>query len=278
MSVDRELTWHVEPDDLHAYQRGEVNGVSADSIEAHLIRCAPCRATLAGGSSTERRDLRWEAIAAEIDRPTRWYRSSAWVRLALGTPLLAMAGLGLAIASLAIPLLIGLVDSRAAVTGYLASAPIAPILGVLIAYRAAADPAGQLALASPMHTFNVVVMRTTVLLAVVLPAGLLTAALMPARATLLLGWFLPTVAGCAIVLAAGTRFDPLWLACTLAAGWATLVWAGLSEDRVGPVADALRDLQINGVAVQSASLLVTIAALGFFTVRRDDIDYGGVRT
>jgi hypothetical protein len=278
MTVDHELTWHVEPDDLHAYRRGQVRGVSADSIEAHLIRCSTCREVLADGAPTGRRDLRWAAITTEIDRPTRWNRSSAWVRLAVGTPQLALAGLSLAAASLVVPLLIGLVDSRAAVTAYLAGAPVAPMLGVLLAYRAAADPAGQLALASPMHTFRVVVMRTTVLLAAVLPAGLLAAVLLPADAALLLGWFLPTLAGCALVLAAGTRFDPLWLACSLAVGWATLVWAGMSDDRVRPVADALRDLQVNGVAVQSTSLVVTLAAVGLLTLRRDQIDYGGVRT
>lgn len=278
MSVERELTWHVEPDDLHAYRRGEVHGVSADSIEAHLIRCASCRATLATESSSERRDLRWEAITQEIDRPTRWNRSSTWVRLALGTPQLAMAGLSLALVSLAVPLLIGFVDSRAGITVYFAIAPVAPLLGVLLAYRAAADPAGQLALASPMHTFGVVVMRTTVLLAAVLPAGVLAAVLLPARATLLLGWFLPTLAGCAIVLAAGTRFDPIWLATSLMAGWVLMVWAGLSDDRLLSMTDSLQGLQVNGPAAQMSSLLVTLLAAAFFALRRDDIDYGGVHT
>lgn len=276
MSVHGELTWHVDPDDLRAYGRGQVHGVSADSIEAHLIRCAPCRSALATDTPSARRDLRWEAIADVIDRPTRWNRSATWVRLAVGTPQLALAGLALAASSLAIPLLVGLIDSRAAVTVYFALAPVAPLLGVLLAYRAAADPAGQLAQASPLHTFTVVVMRTAVLLGAVLPAGLLTALILPGRTTLLMGWLLPSLAGCAVVLAVGTRWDPIWLAGTLVAGWAGLVWIGMSHDRLQPLTRALQDLPANDATVQASSLVVTLVAVGWFTMRRDDIDYGGV--
>jgi hypothetical protein len=278
MSVHGELTWHVDREDLDAYGRGQVHGISADSIEAHLLRCDRCRATLATSSPSPRRELRWEAISYEIDRPTRWNRSSTWVRLAVGTPQLALAGLALAIASICVPLLVGLVDSRAAVTIYLALAPVAPILGVLLAYRAAADPAGQLAQASPLHTFTVVVMRTAVLLGAVLPAGLLTAVLLPGSTTVLLSWFLPTLAGCSLVLAAGTRFDPIWLAGSLATGWAALVWSGMSHERFQPVAEAVKSLQVGDVAVQGTSLAVTLVAIAWFTSQRDHIDYGGVHS
>lgn len=278
MSVHRELTWHVDTDDLRAYGRGEVHGVSADSIEAHLIRCASCRAALAANSPSERRDLRWEAITDVIDRPTRWNRSSAWVRLALGTPQLALAGLALALASLVVPLAIDLIDTRGAVTAYLALAPAAPILGVVLAYRAAADPAGPMAAATPMHTFTVVVMRTTVLLTVVLPAAVLTAALLPGRTVLLLGWFLPTLAGCALVLAVGTRFDPVWTAGVLAAGWALVVWSGMSRERLLPVADALAGLDVNQAVVQGVSAAITLVATAYFTAHRDDLAYGGIRS
>lgn len=282
MSLHGDLTWHVDPVDLRAYRRGEVGGVSADSIEAHLLRCGGCRATLATGADPAtgegagERDPRWEAIAAAIDRPTGWNRSTAWVRLALGTPQLALAGASLALVSLAVPLLVGLLDTRAAVTGYLALAPMAPIVGVLLAYRAAADPAGQIAAATPMHAFRIVLMRTAVVLAAVLPAGALTAVLLPGRTVLLLGWFLPALAGCALVLAVGTRFDPVWVAGGLASTWAVVVWSAMSRNRLLPLADALGALHVNQAAVQGVAVAVAVAAVAYLTRHGDELAYGGV--
>ena len=40
--------WHVTPDDLGAYVNGRVHGVSADSIEAHLLHCDRCPRRPAG--------------------------------------------------------------------------------------------------------------------------------------------------------------------------------------------------------------------------------------
>lgn len=276
MNVHGEPTWHVDADDLLAYRRGEIGGVSADSIEAHLLRCGSCRATLTGGASSERRELRWAAIADTIDRPTRWNRSTTWVRLSLGTPQLALAGLVLAVTSLFVPLGIGLLDTRAAVICYFALAPAAPIAGVLLAYRAAADPAGELAAATPLHTLTVVVMRAAVLLGAVLPAGILTGALLPGHTTYLLGWFLPGLAACAVILAAGTHFDPRWVAGSLATGWAALVWTGFSRRRFLPVTEVLPELAVNHTVVQAVSAAVAVAAIAYFTSRRDDLAYGGV--
>ena len=83
--------WHVTTTDLRAYVAGDVHGVSADSIEAHLLRCDRCRATLAANAPTIDRDRRWEAITAEVDQPGRWARNATWFRVALGTPHLAAA-------------------------------------------------------------------------------------------------------------------------------------------------------------------------------------------
>ena len=73
--------WHVAPNDLGEYVAGRIHGVSADSIEAHLLRCDRCRANLTATAQRDERDLRWEAIVLEIDRPGRWARAllgSAW--------------------------------------------------------------------------------------------------------------------------------------------------------------------------------------------------------
>ena len=69
-------TWHANPTDLAAYAAGEGDPLLAASVETHLLRCADCRAVLAGtladrhpgtpGPETERR---WADLTAVVDRP-----------------------------------------------------------------------------------------------------------------------------------------------------------------------------------------------------------------
>lgn len=278
MSAERPSTtgWHVAASDLADYRDGRVHGVSADSIEAHLLRCDSCRQTLASSGDARQvaqRDTRWQAITDVIDQPSRWHRSSSWVRLALGTPQLAIAALVLAVLFLAAPVLASVGDTRAAVTWFVALAPALPVAGALLAYGVAADPAGALVGATPMHSFRVVVIRTTVLLGLLLPAGVLASLLMPVRASLLLGWFLPALSFCAVVLAVGARRDPRPVAAVLAVGWAVTVVAGLSRLRRIPITDALEQASVNRPAVQIGATIVMFVALGVFTAHRDDVTY-----
>ena len=60
-----------------------------------------------------------------------------------------------------------------------------------------------------------------------LPIGLLTSVLLPVPTSMLLGWLLPGLALCAVVLAAGTRFDPAKVGAALVIGWAAFVMTGL---------------------------------------------------
>jgi hypothetical protein len=265
--------WHVAPDDLRSYVAGRVHGVSADSIEAHLLRCDRCRATLTDTASRDVRDLRWEAIALEIDQPGRWARSATWFRVAVGTPHLAMAAAVLAAIFIAVPLIASLANERTTVTWFVALAPAVPIAAAVVAYATAADPAGNTGAATPLHSFRLVVLRTAILLAVVLPIGLLASVLLPVPTALVLGWFLPAVAVCALVLAIGTRYDPMWVAGSLAAGWAAFVLGGFARMRQVPLTDALEQLSVNQPVVQIGSAIVTAAAGVWFVVRRGDVTY-----
>jgi hypothetical protein len=265
--------WHVPLDDLGAYVAGRVHGVSADSIEAHLLRCDRCRTALTATTQPDARELRWEAIALEIDRPGRWGRSATWFRIALGTPDLALTGIGLAALFIAAPLIASLINERATVTWFVALAPAVPIAAALIAYATATDPAGATGAATPLHSFRLVVLRTAMLLAAVLPVGLLASVLLPVPTALVLGWFLPAVAVCALVLAVGTRYNPMWVAGLLAAGWAALVLGGFARMRQLPLTDALEQLSVNQPAVQIVSAVVAGAAGAWFFVCRGDVTY-----
>jgi len=262
--------WHVAPDDLGAFVTGRVHGVSADSIEAHLLRCDRCRATLRDVAVREERDRLWEAISLEVDQPGRWAHRATWFRVAVGTPHLAMAGAVLAVIFIAVPLLASLVSERATVTWFVAFAPAVPIAAAVIAYATAADPAGNTGAATPLHSFRLVALRTAILLAAVLPIGLLASVLLPVPTSLVLGWFLPAVAVCAIVLAVGSRYDPRWVAGSLAVGWAAAVLGGFARLRELPLTEALEQLSVNQPVVQIGSVIVAVAAGALFIVCRGD--------
>lgn len=271
-----ETNWHATEEVLATYRAGDLHGAAADSVEAHLLVCADCRAVLAAvpaPSSATAVDAGWERIAAAIDRPCRWSRSRTWVRLAVGTPQLATAAAGLALAFLALPLLVSAVDGRLAVTWYLALAPAAPLAGTLAAYRAVADPVGALAQATPLHSFRIVVMRVSVLLGALLPAGTAAAVVLPGPARLLLAWVLPGLAASATVLAVGARRDPLLVGVGLCAAWAVAVGGELHRHRMAPLADALADLPVTSWSVQLASAAIALLAAAYVARHRDDLAY-----
>jgi hypothetical protein len=265
--------WHVATADLRAYVAGDVQGVSADSIEAHLLRCDRCRAALTANARTPERDRRWEAITAKVDHAGRWSRSATWFRVALGTPHLVTTASVLAALFIAVPLLASTISQRASVAWFMALAPAVPIAAAVIAYATATDPAGNSGIATPLHSFRLVVLRTGILLAALLPVGLLTSVLLPVPTSLMLGWFLPATAACAIVLALGTRYDPRWAAGLLAVGWAAVVLGGFARLRDLPLTDALEQLSVNQPGVQIVSAFIACAATAWFSVRRDEVTY-----
>lgn len=274
MSTQHTGGWHAAPDDLQAYRQGHLRGAVADSIEAHLLRCPDCRATLASSAPAEEQAARWERLAVAIDRPSRWSRRSAWLRLAAGTPELATAAISLAVAFAVIPLVAAAVDPRPATAWFLALAPTLPVAGTVLAYRAVADPVGALAEATPLHSFRIVLMRVAVLLGALLPAGVVASLLLPGSAVHLLGWVLPALAGSTLVLAVGTRHDPIWMATALCGTWAVSVAVGMDRRRLEPLGDALDGLVVNTVAVQVAAVAVAAVAALHLSRHRDELAYG----
>ena len=63
------MNWHVHDDTLDAYTSGRIDDASALSVEAHVLSCAACRHTLAGGVDPVRRDRIWNEIEDAIDAP-----------------------------------------------------------------------------------------------------------------------------------------------------------------------------------------------------------------
>jgi hypothetical protein len=261
--------WHVLPRDLEVYRDHTAEPLLADSIEAHLLRCAECRLALAttphpaaDADSTRR----WAAVSAGVDSGT----TSPMLRLGVSTgPLL----LSLAVAVLllvAIPLAVAVSAGAERVPAVLlAGAPLAPMLAVALAYRREADPAGELGLAVALAGIRLIVRRALVVSVLCGPIGVGAALAFGLPVGVALAWLLPGTALSALVLLAGTgRLDPAAIAAAAGGAWAigvTLAARRGSPDRVVDV--------VAGAPVQLTSLLVAVLALALTVARRDRVAY-----
>jgi hypothetical protein len=267
--------WHVATPQLAAFRDGSIGNMHAASVEAHLISSARCRQALAADADTsepERQHRMWARITDEVDRPGKHARfDSVWARSTFASPPLAGAALVALLVTLAVPLLADAMSPRAGVAALLAFAPLAPLLGVVAAFRPSSDPAGEITLATPVATMRLVLLRTLVVAIASIPVGLLAAVLLPVRTSLLLGWMLPGVALCAVTLAVGTRVEVGRLAVSLALGWGVLVSMLARDMHRGSITAALSDWVVNQPAAQITFALVALAAGLVLAARRDDL-------
>jgi hypothetical protein len=230
---------HVPSGLLERYVAGAA-GLGADvvwAVEVHLEGCAGCRDRLAeavarGSPATTLLLERVRGgLVAEVARSPRmparrrWLpgRPSGWARW-WATPALPPR-LGMTV--LVVLAAVGLDLADAAATGRYPSlvlllAPVAPLLGVAAAWSRGLDPAHELVVASPRAGLELVLRRTVVILAVVIPALGVAGWLVgtsPAR------WLLPCLAFTAGALALGEVVGLHRAATGLALGWAAVVVA-----------------------------------------------------
>jgi len=221
---------HVPAELLDRYAAADA-GLGADrawAVEAHLESCAPCRHRL--GEAVQRRGPQTAALVERV-------RTGLATELARSSPALAPRGrlrraraarwatptllpwLGMTVLVVLTAVVFDLTAKAAG--GRLPSlvlllAPVAPLLGVAVAWTHGRDPAYELVTATPRAGLYLVFRRTAAVLAVVLPvlaaAGWVVGA-SPAR------WLLPSLAFTVGALALGSV-----IGLPRAAGGLALVW------------------------------------------------------
>lgn len=269
-------TWHVPDDLLAAFHDGAIGAVDAASVEAHLISCDRCRHAVAGLRATRpdasaRADAGWARVADRIDRPSRRMAgTSPWAMVTLGTPALRLAAAVAVVLVAAVPLALEAVSTRLAVAAYVLLAPLVPLGGVLAAFRPAVDPAGEMGLASPLATLRLVLVRALVVAGAAVPLGIVVAFVLPAPATLLLGWLLPGIALALSALALGRRAPVEQVVAGLSLLWAAAAATVLVAMRTGSVEAALDAWVVNQPAAQVTSAVVAVIAAAAAIRRRDD--------
>lgn len=274
--------WHAGEEELAAYEGGTAHRALSASIEAHLLRCARCRAALAERTSASETDRAWARLADHVDRPsTSWLgrlTGGHWfARSLVATPALLQAAVAAVVLVGLLPLATSMAAGEAGVVALMVLAPLAPMAAVAIAFRNRIDPAGEISLAAPSAGLRLVTLRALFVSLVALPLAFVVLIVVDtwiADVPMSLGaaWCLPGLALAAVVLLAGTtRVDPVQVAAALSAAWATGVVGTVTADRsIRP--ELFVDL-IAGPAAQTTALAVALAAIALTVVRRDAVTY-----
>ena len=278
-------SWHVDPATSAGYRGGSLTDAAAASVEAHLLRCAGCRAALvadAPAAARRRHDRSWAALATALDdepatvaeRVLGRVLPSHVVRLLAAAPALRrawwVAGTGLLVFALAVSFL---GDGATGTAVFVVTAPLLPLAGVALAYATVDDLAGEVAGTTPFSRFRLLLLRTAAVAAVTLPvAGLLAWALPVGNRPAGL-WLAPALALCALTLALSARRDPRRVAAVLTALWLAGSWNALLPVRAPlAVTEVLERSLAFRPPGQVALLCVAIVALAVAVTRRTDFE------
>ena len=224
-------TWHAPAELLARYATAPeaLDNVTASSIEAHIIDCESCRRTLAAAVGPATTVASWNAIADEIDRPRAsivervlaGFFPDAMARVVAATPALQLSWL--AVVAGVIAAVVAVSRSTGDLTPFLAFAPLVPLAGVAMSFGSTPDPAGEAAVATPLHGSGLVVRRTIVVLASSLVVLLPGSAALPGLEWRSVGWILPSIGLSLVALALSTWFAPLTAMVTAAVAWEVAV-------------------------------------------------------
>jgi len=188
--------WHLDDETLRRYVERIDSVAEGASVEQHVVTCERCRARVNTAAVAVDRavvdlDAVWDRTrdAVEIPRPSVFERLLSAVGLpAHEARLVAVAsafrgvwliGVAAVIAFAALAAKIGDTDE---VWFFLAVAPAAPCLLVAVSYDRRWDPALEPEVVTPYPALRLVLLRTTAVLALALPAVLLLGLVVPARA------------------------------------------------------------------------------------------------
>lgn len=270
-------TWHAAPEVLTQFAAAPalLDDVTASSIEAHLLGCDQCRRGVAQAAAASAPDdavaLRsWDGIADRIDRPRPslaervlgWILPSDVARLVAATAALRVSWLAAVTAVVAAVVVVA--RQAGSEAPLLALAPLVPLAGIAASFGPAADPAGEAALATPLHGAGLILRRAAAVLLtslVVLLAGTLA---LPGLELADLAWVLPALGLTLAALALSTWVAPYPATSVAGAAWVAAVYLVTALDRPQQLAEG----PLFGPASQLAFAALAVLAAGAIRARR----------
>ncbi len=268
-------TWHPEEGQLQAYVDSRPGGLSAASIEAHLIACRTCRSVLRDAVPAPR----LAAVLAEVEdrvdlleRP--WLErllgrcgvTEPDARALLAAPNVRLAWWGAVLAAVVLALLVSQRD-RQPEGLFLLLAPLLPVVSTAAAYAPGLDRARAIVAATPYPTSRLLLARSLAVGGTALIGSVVAALALPQHDLIGLAWMLPSLALTLLVLALSPWAGTGPAAASVAGGWVAVV-ATLGRRGVEPLST------IGGVG-QLVSAGLAAVALVVLTNQWKHLDQGG---
>lgn len=264
--------WHIAVDLLTRYARCDATMVERSSVEAHLLGCDECRAALGAARDEPTAAAIWLGVADRIDVSRRSRRGvPRGLAIAVAGPVLCALMFVVVVTLIGSVALVGAFRTRASLAMLIGLAPAAPVALVVAAFRPELDPAGGLAVATPMAGGRLPFLRALLGSLLALAAGAAASTFSPLPADLLLTWLLPGATLAAMVLASATYVNPLRVAVPLTVGWWCLVGVWLNRSRHLSVDVAIGDLVTNQAHAQIVCLALSGVAAAVLLKRRNEL-------
>jgi hypothetical protein len=227
------MNWHADRDTLDGYAAGRIAEAAAFSLEAHLLVCSQCRATLAGAVGRGRLDRIWAEVVDEVDRPRGRLVERLLARV--GVPghiarLLAAAPAVRLSWVLTVTAVLGAIAFAARETGggslfVLLVAPGVPVAGILRATERATDPLEAIGMASPIGGFRLMLIRTAAILLTSMALAAVAIQAFPGMGWTAVAWLLPSFMLTFLTLALSTKVSAYVAAATVTIAWGVAITA-----------------------------------------------------
>jgi hypothetical protein len=267
------MSWHIDEATIARYASGGTTAAVAASTEAHLTGCAHCRARLVPAVAPGRLDAIWAEVEERVDLVSLPFFERTLVRcgmpddtarLLAATPSLTASWL--AAVGAAVVFAVAAADaSPRGFAMFLTLAPMLPVAGVAAAYGREADPAYELAVASPYSLLRLLLVRSVAVVGTTLALTAVGGLLLADAGWRAAGWLLPALALSAVTLALSARVAPVWAGGAVLTGWLGIVvtaWQ-VTGNRLAAFGDV----------GQVVALAVTGLALTVLIVNRSDFAY-----
>jgi hypothetical protein len=277
------MTWHADPDTLDGYTEGRISPVQASSVEAHLLACGACRTSLATRADRTRLDALWSEITAAADTPVpgpverllgRLGVPDHVGRLLAATPALRVSWLAAVVVTLAFAVSAARHGDRG-VFLFLVLAPLLPLAGVAASFGSGIDPVYEVALAAPLRSLDLLLVRATAVLATTTLLAGAAAVAVPHTDWRMAAWLLPAFGLTAGSLALCTWVTPWKAAAALATVWVGAAAVGLrlaaGTRPGGPLVERFVAFRPSG---QLALAAFTLVAAVIVALRRDALEIG----
>ena len=268
------MSSHIEARMLDAYAAGDVDAAHAFSIEAHVVECAACQAAISSAVDPLRLDRVWRDVEDRLDAPragpvesvlTRIGVAGHLARLLAATPSLTLSWLASVTVVLAVAVLLAQEGERGLLV-FLCVAAVLPVAGVAAAFGRGLDPTYELAVAAPLSSVRLLLIRAAAVLTVTILLAGAAALGLPGFGWTAAAWLLPSLGLTILSLALATYVAPLTAFGTVSGAWISGVAlnAFVSQERLAAF----------GGEAQVAFALLACCAAVVLALRHDHLELG----